>query len=296
MAHSSDGRHPIPGERYAREFEACDALIDFASSVVSPWSGRPLEEGTIDGIVASEGARALQTFKAVVNLCGNGFGPQASMLNRALFEGTLVAHWAVDHPEEAVERFAKHDRHVKLRWAETVERLGWDIGDRELPTATAEETKELTALFGRHGERPWTGLSVYELLNDVEHHWGDEDGRASLWTFYRVAYLDSNLTLHSSAWSLTTGVTSAPDGTHFPAGPSNYAVAQALYGAYWSYAQTLRLTIEHFGMPSADDLENVFQKGHPAFVELTSEMTRAVGRNDPCPCGSGLKFKRCHGS
>jgi preprotein translocase subunit SecA len=21
-----------------------------------------------------------------------------------------------------------------------------------------------------------------------------------------------------------------------------------------------------------------------------------VGRNDPCPCGSGKKFKRCHGS
>lgn len=21
-----------------------------------------------------------------------------------------------------------------------------------------------------------------------------------------------------------------------------------------------------------------------------------VGRNDPCPCGSGLKFKRCHGA
>jgi preprotein translocase subunit SecA len=20
-----------------------------------------------------------------------------------------------------------------------------------------------------------------------------------------------------------------------------------------------------------------------------------VGRNDPCPCGSGLKYKRCHG-
>jgi hypothetical protein len=22
----------------------------------------------------------------------------------------------------------------------------------------------------------------------------------------------------------------------------------------------------------------------------------SVGRNDPCPCGSGLKFKRCHGA
>jgi preprotein translocase subunit SecA len=20
-----------------------------------------------------------------------------------------------------------------------------------------------------------------------------------------------------------------------------------------------------------------------------------VGRNDPCPCGSGMKFKQCHG-
>jgi uncharacterized protein YecA (UPF0149 family) len=22
----------------------------------------------------------------------------------------------------------------------------------------------------------------------------------------------------------------------------------------------------------------------------------AVGRNDPCPCGSGKKFKKCHGA
>ncbi|MEO8397343.1 MAG: SEC-C metal-binding domain-containing protein [Chloroflexota bacterium] len=21
----------------------------------------------------------------------------------------------------------------------------------------------------------------------------------------------------------------------------------------------------------------------------------AAGRNDPCPCGSGIKFKKCHG-
>ncbi|RPJ69548.1 MAG: hypothetical protein EHM20_16315, partial [Alphaproteobacteria bacterium] len=23
--------------------------------------------------------------------------------------------------------------------------------------------------------------------------------------------------------------------------------------------------------------------------------TPKVGRNEPCPCGSGLKFKKCHG-
>ncbi|MFC6931677.1 SEC-C metal-binding domain-containing protein [Actinomadura yumaensis] len=34
-------------------------------------------------------------------------------------------------------------------------------------------------------------------------------------------------------------------------------------------------------------------------VELHSEETEdeyaGVSRNDPCPCGSGKKFKRCHG-
>jgi hypothetical protein len=25
-------------------------------------------------------------------------------------------------------------------------------------------------------------------------------------------------------------------------------------------------------------------------------MQERVGRNDPCPCGSGKKFKKCHGA
>jgi preprotein translocase subunit SecA len=29
----------------------------------------------------------------------------------------------------------------------------------------------------------------------------------------------------------------------------------------------------------------------PQNVDWTS-----VGRNDPCPCGSGKKFKKCHGA
>jgi hypothetical protein len=34
-------------------------------------------------------------------------------------------------------------------------------------------------------------------------------------------------------------------------------------------------------------------------TRLTSRLMRAnakVGRNEPCPCGSGLKYKRCHGA
>ncbi len=29
--------------------------------------------------------------------------------------------------------------------------------------------------------------------------------------------------------------------------------------------------------------------------DLAEKYFGKVGRNDPCPCGSGKKFKRCHG-
>jgi preprotein translocase subunit SecA len=30
-------------------------------------------------------------------------------------------------------------------------------------------------------------------------------------------------------------------------------------------------------------------------VQPTVRQTQKVGRNDPCPCGSGKKYKHCHG-
>ena len=37
------------------------------------------------------------------------------------------------------------------------------------------------------------------------------------------------------------------------------------------------------------DLERALSPPEPARAALK------VGRNDPCPCGSGKKYKRCHG-
>jgi uncharacterized protein YecA (UPF0149 family) len=33
-----------------------------------------------------------------------------------------------------------------------------------------------------------------------------------------------------------------------------------------------------------------------ALPSLDNPFGAGVGRNDPCPCGSGKKFKRCHGA
>ncbi|MGB9429901.1 MAG: SEC-C metal-binding domain-containing protein, partial [Gammaproteobacteria bacterium] len=37
------------------------------------------------------------------------------------------------------------------------------------------------------------------------------------------------------------------------------------------------------------------QPASPAPVTTFVREGRKVGRNEPCPCGSGLKYKQCHG-
>jgi predicted aspartyl protease len=48
-----------------------------------------------------------------------------------------------------------------------------------------------------------------------------------------------------------------------------------------------------FRMPSLECID--FVKTQPATIEIDGRVFNKVGRNDLCPCGSGKKFKRCHG-
>jgi preprotein translocase subunit SecA len=61
---------------------------------------------------------------------------------------------------------------------------------------------------------------------------------------------------------------------------------------------------------SADELEEAFMRrkrreleqarmagaGDTQQVQQVVRGQEKVGRNDPCPCGSGKKFKKCHGA
>ena len=44
------------------------------------------------------------------------------------------------------------------------------------------------------------------------------------------------------------------------------------------------------------DARESFRSGSPTFVDGSSEGSFDVGRNEKCPCGSSVKFKRCHGN
>jgi preprotein translocase subunit SecA len=47
--------------------------------------------------------------------------------------------------------------------------------------------------------------------------------------------------------------------------------------------QAVRMTLSHAEQPQAQKIETVRRDGDK------------VGRNEPCPCGSGKKYKKCHG-
>jgi preprotein translocase subunit SecA len=68
------------------------------------------------------------------------------------------------------------------------------------------------------------------------------------------------------------------------------------------------LQAQHAEMPALQAPEPVVQNAPQSLPGLTSASEpmssappfirgdRKVGRNEPCPCGSGRKYKQCHGS
>ena len=51
-------------------------------------------------------------------------------------------------------------------------------------------------------------------------------------------------------------------------------------------------TMQH----DSEHLSAIADTEQPTFVEMPTSLTQdSIGRNDVCPCGSGLKYKQCHG-
>ena len=42
--------------------------------------------------------------------------------------------------------------------------------------------------------------------------------------------------------------------------------------------------------------ENNDEKNKKRIQEPRRIITKKIGRNEPCPCGSGKKYKQCHGN
>jgi len=50
-----------------------------------------------------------------------------------------------------------------------------------------------------------------------------------------------------------------------------------------------------FAQTEADEAAAMRAQGEAARTKTIRREQPKVGRNDPCPCGSGKKYKQCHG-
>jgi hypothetical protein len=50
---------------------------------------------------------------------------------------------------------------------------------------------------------------------------------------------------------------------------------------------------EAFGDESFDEDAVIYRPVSESEAKSLTERFRAIGRNQPCPCGSGIKYKKC---
>jgi uncharacterized protein YecA (UPF0149 family) len=63
----------------------------------------------------------------------------------------------------------------------------------------------------------------------------------------------------------------------------------------------LKKLVEMFNVPDGEDAAQTLARRHREAMEMIAKQNgelvsikqAPIGRNDPCPCGSGMKFKRC---
>ncbi len=64
-----------------------------------------------------------------------------------------------------------------------------------------------------------------------------------------------------------------------------------------SLAEIVSAISRQHNLRGGDGLRRILERDLPPLIDagLIDVATQTVGRNDPCPCGSGKKYKRCHG-
>jgi hypothetical protein len=285
------------------ELAALDDLEALTDDLLASLPTKIATRDEADRIIALAVARGTTTFKAALALIRAGFGREAAMLNRSMFEGMAVAHWVSAEPEVAADRFHKANEfeiHLMREKAATLE------SDQAVPSGPgeldAEELAEAKTLFGPNNDRMWTGhRNIWELVDSIEDQW-EEPGRTVLRLYLRFEHVGNNKQLHASASAIfglkldPMTVREGRTGMTMRIGPGPDCLDGATLGAFFNHSSLLSLLVDHFdlGEEAKARVERVTVDNQYAFAVLDPGLAHNAGRNDDCPCGSGKKFKKCH--
>jgi hypothetical protein len=272
-------RPPVNHEDAAsQQLGHCGKLLDAVTEYVSDWrahGGRAFgNNGEI--VLQTIFARSTRTYEAVVRHLGpRGFGEQAMMLNRSLFEDMVDAHWVSLNPELAFERLSQHHRYSQRLRLDVASRFphyfGSDLPEMK-PPMDEDEHKKLAKLFGDFGERSWTGLNIHTRFEAIQGCWTNEVARRQARFMYLWVQRENNETLHLSSYSLASigGPTLKDNALHFRIGSTEHLLGPALLWAFWTYSQTVTLVFDTFELGVTAELQD--QVVEPGLIALVSSL------------------------
>ncbi len=284
---------------YGAQLEACERLV----AVV--WIERPSNSEIKEfwqAVIASILGRGISTFRGAIQLCRVGLPTQGLMLARPLFEDSIAVMWAEVHKDVLRERIRAKEDHQTVVEHRIMESLRQRSGksSNPLPTDLTEREVELDKLFGRGGSRSWFG-DLWTALTEVEDLWeqrGGESGR--LRDYYNVLNRIANDRLHNTVEGLRGGARGTSSR------PRNFGYGQAINVDDDEMERALNIAPPLFGLLAESAIRGIRGSESQAVAACVRELRatvaklspgalQGVGRNDPCPCGSGQKLKRCHG-
>ncbi len=239
------------------QFAACDALYEFARS---HRPSRSAASVPADRLIVATYARGSKTYQGVLRLAYVGYGAQAFMLGRSLYEDMLVAHWIKLNPEQAPRQLNDHRRMTIAAYQGELSRFGLDAPNEE-PINRAERDR----LRQEFGSGPWTKLSMDKLRRAVESEFPELEGhRRLLLQVDALLHRHANLIVHHSFLSLGGAVANASeDGITYDVGVSTRFIPQALFIAFFSYIHLTSLVVHG---SAREELAQLWHEHRDAFT------------------------------
>jgi hypothetical protein len=237
----------------AEQVDACSQLhAKFMEKIEPAVPGRQL--GAAETLLIAFWLRSVTTFEAIMVLADHGYGEQAAMLSRSLFENMVDAHWIVDDQDHAVDQFRRHEKHSNAVTAEVAARYPeiFKAGPPATAKLSRRERRELDRDFGRHGVKSWTGLTLHERVKVIEDQW--PPATRGMFEFYKdIPLRFANQLLHPTSWGIGRGASLVESEAgkpvlRFNVGPSTAWISQALNLAFWTLIQLATLIMSEFDL------------------------------------------------
>jgi hypothetical protein len=278
-------------QRFAPQLELCERLL------AAVWLQRPRPRPSMSEAAANCLAilgRSQEIYDAVLALVRTGRSLPALMLDRALFEDMVAAFW-LSHPdnrESGVQRIRAQEDHIVLLSNDVIRKYPHRVLiDPEEHDDLEAKRQEFERLFGAHGQRPWFG-DIYTAISQIAPIWEELGGEEeTLRVYYAFVHRHINLHVHNTVSSIKRNLGRYDQ----PRKVEDFEIKLALQAAFFCLQGLAHLTFEEAGVDRSALLE-LETESHRVFTELDPKNLNKIGRNDPCWCGSGKKFKHCHGA